>query len=395
MKRNIVICSDGTGNTFDKSVSNVTRLIKLLALNKPEEQVVFYDQGIGTNEKRLTAVGNYGASVQGEKSLFTLPGPPKRRLYADKLALVLGLLAGYGLQANVGEMYCTLSQHCGPDDNIFLFGFSRGAFTVRALAGLLYRCGLLPKDVANDTAKFKPCFKRAWQLFQPIHEDELEITAFRCEHDGPPDCAIHFLGLWDTVKSYGGLRPVMLPHLRHNPIVRTVRHALALDERRAWFDATTWGQLDSDRCGAKLRLKTKDLPKYQRQDIDEVWFSGCHSDIGGGDAEEITSNIALRWMLGEARAAGLLLNPKGEDVVTTDVPAKPVEVHESMNWKWWLVERIPRWEIDNSGTYPMRRFAWGSTGRRSPQRSRRQDIISLHESVCVRLCSTRNSCGES
>jgi hypothetical protein len=72
-----------------------------------------------------------------------------------------------------------------------------------------------------------------------------------------------------------------------------VRHALALDERRAWFKPTTWGQLDNDRDNATTRLDPRDLPAYEEQDINEVLFIGCHSDIGGGD-------LALRWILGEA-----------------------------------------------------------------------------------------------
>jgi uncharacterized protein (DUF2235 family) len=387
MKKNIVICSDGTGNTFDKSVSNVTRLIRLLALDSAK-QIVFYDQGIGTNAKRLEAVKSYCDSIHGEKALFTLPGPREGRFYTGIATRVLGLLGGYGLKANVNEMYCTLSQYCGADDDIFLFGFSRGAFTVRALAGLLYRCGLPDRNVSNDAARFNDCFNQAWKLYQPMQEDEVEVASFRRRHGAEHDCEIYFLGLWDTVKSYGGLRPVMLPHLRHNPMVRKVRHALALDERRSWFNATTWGQLDSDKCGAKLRLKAKDLSKYESQDIDEVWFRGCHSDVGGGDVQKTTAEVALRWMLREAHAAGLLLNCEGERFLRMDDPTQPVEIHESLRWMWWLTEILPRWEIDNSGTYPVRKFAWGRTGRRTPDRLTRNGKISLHKTVG--LCSTKN-----
>jgi hypothetical protein len=248
---------------------------------------------------------------------------------------------------------------------------------VRALAGLIYRCGLPRGNVAN----LESCFESAWQLYVPVHPSEAEIAAFRKDHRVMPNCTIHFLGIWDTVKSYGGIRPIMLPHLRHNPIVRTVRHALALDERRSWFNATTWGQLDLDACGAKRRLKTEDLPQYKSQDIEEVWFRGCHSDIGGGDMEAVTASISLRWMLREARAAGLVLNRYGEHEVCTDDPPCPVEVHESLRGMWWLTEKIPRWEIDNSGEYPVRNFIWESTGQRSPDGLRREGIVYLHTSV--------------
>ena len=138
-------------------------------------------------------------------------------------------------------MYKILSQlYKGPDDKIYLFGFSRGAFTVRAFAGLLYRCGLPGNDVGKDEKKFKACFGEAYDLFKPILYEPIrekideKISAFRHKYS-VRDCTItiHFLGVWDTVKSYGGVWPIILSHLRHNPYVKTVRHALALNERRS------------------------------------------------------------------------------------------------------------------------------------------------------------------
>lgn len=295
MARNIVICSDGTGNTFDKSVSNVTRLIKLLALNNRQEQIVLYDQGMGTNARRLEAIKEYRKSIPDQTSLEILDGPKEWRFKPAGLpARLFGLVGGYGFKANVREMYQKLSQlYESPDDKIHLFGFSRGAFTVRALAGLLYRCGLPGKNVEN----FEACFGEAYHLYKPMVQDSKKIAAFRKKYSHVRDCTIHFLGIWDTVKSYGGICPIILPHLRHNPHVKILRHALALNERRSWFNATTWGRLDLDDKGAVLRLAKTELDELKRQDIEEVWFRGCHSDIGGGDVEEVTATIALRWML--------------------------------------------------------------------------------------------------
>ena len=379
--RNIVICSDGTGNTFDKSVSNVTRLMRLLALNDRTQQVVVYDQGIGTNAKRLAAVEHYRESIPDKASLVVLEGTRKWRFDpAGWPVRLFGLVGGYGLKANVREMYRELSHLVAePDDQVFLFGFSRGAFTVRALAGLLYRCGLPSNGIVNFEARFE----EAWRLYQPHHEDERAVAIFRSSHAMREDCVIHFLGLWDTVKSYGGVIPVSLPHLRHNPIVRTVRHALALHERRSWFNATTWGQLDSDKEGARRRLKADDLPRYEKQDIQEVWFRGCHSDIGGGDAEEVTARIALRWMLRESCAAGLVPNEDGKALLECEDPPGPATIHASLWGPWWLAELVPRMEIDNSGLYPVRRPAWGPTGRRSPDKLRRNGAVLFHPSVGV------------
>src|SRR3954452_16727837 len=112
MSRNIVICSDGTGNTFDQSVSNVARLIKLLAVDR--QQIVVYDQGIGTNAERLAAVESHRESLpnpESRESFVILPGPKELRFkWTSGLLRLLGLLGGYGLKANVGETYCELAQ---------------------------------------------------------------------------------------------------------------------------------------------------------------------------------------------------------------------------------------------------------------------------------------------
>jgi hypothetical protein len=189
--------------------------------------------------------------------------------------------------------------------------------------------------------------------------------------------------LWDTVKSYGGLKPIILPHLRHNPDVSHVRHALALDERRAWFKATTWGQLDSDRHSAMTRLDPAAREAYESQDIGEVWFTGCHSDVGGGDEDDTTSRISLRWMLGEAVnvAPPLLLNDAGAALLRDVDPPGPPTVRGSWNWPWRLAEHIPRLEIDNSDYYPVTMRHWGSDGTRDPDRSRRAGTVTVHSSV--------------
>lgn len=375
MGKNIIICSDGTGNTFDSRVTNVTHLIKYLALDDHKQQVAVYDQGVGTSADRCSTVDAYKKGLKDKEALQVLPPPLGSRFWPKALIdRGRGLLVGYGLKENVREMYKELSNlYEGPDDRVFLFGFSRGAFTVRALAGLLYRCQLPPRESAD----FDTRFKQAWELYEPMLEDETATTQFR---KGQQSCPIHFLGIWDTVKSYGGLSPVILPHLRHNPIVKYVRHALALHEHRAWFQPTTWGLLDTDKEGAMTRLKKDDRPLYDRQNIDEVWFVGCHSDIGGGE-------IALRWMLSEAVNVdqGVRLNDEGKALFTKGDPAGPPEIHESWNRRWWAVEQVPRKEIDNSGTYPIKKWARGSNGKREPTKllHRCDGKVFLHTTVGV------------
>jgi len=385
MSKNIVICADGTGNSFERSKSNVARMIELLALDDHCKQVVVYDQGIGTDAGRWKEIDKFHEAIGDCEALHVFPGPLELGFKpADWFALVLGLAFGYGLKDNVGQMYLELAKLYKEGDKVFLFGFSRGAFTVRALAGLIYRCGLPQRGDADCTQ-----FERAWRLFKPMRPREGEAKKF-CATYGQRKCPIHFLGVWDTVKSYGGLLPIMLPHLRHNPIVVHVRHALALDERRGWFDATTWGRLDLDRKpdAAWSRLCERDQREIEQQDIEEVWFRGCHSDIGGGDREAQSARIALRWLLGEAAQAGLRLNPNGCRLLESPRERERAEVHKSRTLAWRLIELLPRLTIDNSGEWPKRVLAIGQAVRH-PGLLLRDKQVTAHESV-VRGVATKN-----
>jgi uncharacterized protein (DUF2235 family) len=395
MPRNIIICSDGTGNTFSKNASNVTSLIKSLRLDNPESQLVFYDQGIGTNPNLVKEIIEFkGGAGKNRNGLEILP-PPKQPWWCNiHLATLLGLIAGYGLRSNVEEMYGALAKSYNEEnDRIFLFGFSRGAFTVRVLAGLLYRCGLPTRNI-EDPIKLKKCFEQAYELYKPhicysetykfnkpnseelrkIEQFEENRKNFWKEYH-PVNVEIHFLGIWDTVKSYGGIFPQSLPHLRHNPIVKKVCHALSLNERRSWFLPTSWGQLDIDEENLK---QAKTDYRYAKQIIKEVWFQGCHSDIGGGDKEKETAKITLNWMLGEAIASGILLEKPLSDVQYKEtVP----EIHESFKGGWWALEWIPRWELNNKHCPPIREFKWGPTGKRFPEKFKREEKIHIHKSV--------------
>lgn len=166
--KNIVICADGTGNTFDDSVSNITRMIKLLDFGGSHEQVTIYDQGIGTNAKRIGGVSGFRNNILDKEALQILPGPLASPLDPGGFfGRLLGLGFGYGLKTNVGEMWKKLAQfYDGPEDRIYLFGFSRGAFAARALAGLIYRCGLPGKDVRNSEILFDKAY-RHYQKWKP------------------------------------------------------------------------------------------------------------------------------------------------------------------------------------------------------------------------------------
>ena len=394
MKKNVVLCADGTCNAFGASASsNVARLIELLDLASAHNQIAIYQQGLGTLEREHRQIEFYKRQLEQRvgqsEALQPLPPPThSTRRPRDWPYLIAAMTAGRGLENNVADLYTALVEYYRNEDRVFLFGFSRGAFTVRALAGFLWRFGI-PAD--GDSARAKAIFSRLWPIFKCEFPDDPRVgaviaNALRADLE-LIDCRVHFMGLWDTVKSYGGLWPIMLPHLRHNPSVDHVRHALALDERRGWFESTKWGWLDSDHPAQREqdhrypadRIADHDRALIEQQDVEEVWFTGCHADVGGGNGNGATADVALRWMLGEANAFELTLNSEAEAFMA--VPAsqeKPVK-RESRNWLWALVESIGRQSIDNSGEWPTCHRARGARPR-VPDNWRHQ-IIRVHESV--------------
>jgi len=385
MSRILVLCADGTCNAFGSSSSNVARLIEHLDLDHATAQIACYDQGIGTRADQLAPIVAFRERLADREALHLLPAPGDSWSRPWTWPFLVGsMMFGWGLEANVRQLYVKLADLYEPGDTIFLFGFSRGAFTVRALAGLTWRYGIPASGGAADADRL---FTRAWHLFRDEYPDEDGTKTglalrFR-EQSKVRECPIHFLGLWDTVKSYGGLRPVMLPHLRHNPSVAIVRHALALDERRGWFDVTTWGALDSDSQpdAAMSRLDESTLAAIRTQDVAEVWFSGCHADVGGGAGNVRTSDIALRWMLGEAADAGLKLNAMGRDFLATPRTSEVPAMNDSHTAFWRGIEWIPRRAIDNGGRWPRRFWATRGPAARTPLVHPRGQRVLFHESV--------------
>jgi uncharacterized protein (DUF2235 family) len=272
MRKHLVVRSDGTGNAFAQHSSNVTTFVKCLDLRTRSsedkqtwQQTVFYDQGIGTNPGLVKAAKQYRKTGGRDSAELRVLPPPKCHSWIPGfVALLLGLTAGYGLRENVKEMVQALWENYDAGDRVFLIGFSRGAFTVRVVAGFLYCAGLLPKGAR----RFGAWFDKAYELYalDVANVDRADrIAVFRRE-TRTRDVETEFMGIWDTVKSYGGICPKSLPHLRHNPSVRTVRHALALNEHRAWFKHTTWGNTREHLGGIPLQHD----PRFARQDAKEV-----------------------------------------------------------------------------------------------------------------------------
>ena len=305
MPKNIVICCDGTGNEYGAANSNVVKLY--WTLSAEEKQIAYYHPGVGTMGARnaLTAVGKWWTKVRG-------------------------LAFGYGFSDNIADVYSFLMNEYETGDQIFIFGFSRGAYTARALCGLLHMCGLL-------TPGNEPLIPYALRLYKSNDPCKFEIASgFRSTFSVP--CKPYFLGLWDTVSSVGWiLDPVHtkgghLPYTAALPDVPIVRHAVSIDERRAFF-----------------RQHLVHLAPNTNQNLKEVWFAGVHSDVGGGyaEAESGLSKIALRWMLCEAQSAGLEIDPqKVIDVLggksPYGAPDPKGKLHKSLHGFWWLGEFWPK-----------------------------------------------------
>lgn len=304
MARQLVVCLDGTGNRFSYCPTNVIRLLRSLSAC-PDEILAYYDQGVGT----------FGL----KETLFEWQKLPSR---------VCGLAFGWGLKRNVEGAYRFLAENLADGDEVFVFGFSRGAYAARALAALVRAVGLVP---AHETHLFD--YAWAMLLARDGHEDKPDFKLqARFKATFGRSTKIRFLGLFDTVKSVGWVYdPVVIPYTANNPIVEVVRHAVAIDERRCFFRQHLWHRTPSDRT-----------------DLKEVWFAGVHSDIGGGYQPEQAQMalLAYRWMLGEALAVGLRADPTR--CKKNMQPAKGVvadfgaEMHDSMKSVWKLAEWLPR-----------------------------------------------------
>jgi uncharacterized protein (DUF2235 family) len=261
------------------------------------------------------------------------------------------MATGHGVDRDVLAAYCFICRHYRPSDRIFLFGFSRGAYTVRIVAAMIYLIGLLREDQVN----FAGYALKAYKSAAATGDLEIAYRFQRIVNSAPRP--IHFMGVWDTVSSIiaPGPNPLTTPRLEElpfasqNPAVRTFRHAMAIDEFRRMFRLENWVEPQ------EFKPNPHSTPKQPRsQDIKQVWFAGCHSDVGGGFVEEQSalSKYSLLWMLEQAKAEGLFLRTaminhlvrgherKNARPYTKPDAAGPLLISLTRGWK--LLEYLPR-----------------------------------------------------
>ena len=340
MPKNIVICCDGTNNEVAGNQTNVLRLFRMLV--QDDRQVAYYDAGIGTHADP------------------TAHQPVRRRIY-KKLDAAVGL----GVRDNVLDAYRYLMHNYGEGDQVYLFGFSRGAYTVRALAAMLRCCGLLRPGHDNLAAY-------AWAVFTNADGSENESVKFagaaRIKKVFGRDIGVHMVGVWDTVSSFGWIWDLQyIPYTASNDAIAYVRHALAIDERRACF-------------------RPNHFWPPEEQDELSVWFAGVHADVGGGYSEDQggLSKISLEWMMGEAVHLGLRIDhAKADDQLNrigdNDGEPECSQMHdESKKLGWRLLGVLPKrgYSSDKGGM----RWWWPNHAKVRPIK----DGAEIHESVSKR-----------
>ena len=360
MPKNIVICCDGTANQFAEDRTNVVKLYYTLEQD-PAKQVTFYHPGVGTMEPA------------GALSPFS-----------RKFTRLLGMAVGYGLSDDIRDAYVFLMEHFEAGDQVFVFGFSRGAYTARAICSLLHMYGLIHpgngplvpyairmmmaiQKIHESSEKKKQKQEEAFKKYQKLSQDFKKMMC-RC------DCNPHFVGVWDTVSSVGWKsNPLKLPYSADNPDIEIGRHAVAIDERRAFFRTNLWRH-------------SLTLPVHGPKDCKQVWFPGVHCDVGGGYPEKDSglSKYSLEWMLEEAKMAGLCVNANrqaevlGKSQVSEYAKADPDAcMHESLKGAWKLAEWIRKPHYD---------YKTGTTKKRANHGRPREipEDALIHESAYLR-----------
>ncbi|KAF8134258.1 hypothetical protein EV363DRAFT_1160909 [Boletus edulis] len=310
--KNLVVCIDGTSDQFGPNNTNVVKLFAEIDLESTHpEQFAYYSSVIGTRSESLHALGRM-----------------QRAVY-DKL----GMAVVRDMRENVKDAYGWLAQMYREGDQIYLFGFSQGAYQVRVLAGIIHEVGLMKEATMKDQ------IGKAYDCYEAIHQGK--STAMRTVREFKntfcwEDVRVHFVGVWDTVSSVGLIGDGLLPTSSSAAHTCHFRHALALDELRVKFMPEYFHQTNSP-----MNLSGR---RREIIDVKEVWFAGSHSDVWFRNA----GHVSLLWMRREAAANGLVLK-------STDIVWLPDDldsgVRNSMTPMWRALEYLPiRHQVSFSGS---------------------------------------------
>jgi len=328
----IVVCCDGTWSVPDKRCengrvcpTNVTKTALTVARSGGDgcPQLVYYGRGVGTG----------------------------------RFDHLIGGLFGAGISHHILDAYAYLIDAYRPGDDLYLFGFSRGAYTVRSLAGLIRNCGILqPRFRDRINAAYALYRRRDPDSQPPARESQLFRRTYSWEAEAPPT-RIRFIGVWDTVGALGipvGLFSrwsIKLLGLGFHDVdlssyVDNAFQALAIDERRRAFSPTLWNQ-QAHAVGQRL---------------EQVWLPGVHSNAGGGEADARVSDVAFLWMVERARECGLSFDEGALADSTDPDPFGPLS--ESWTGIWRLVPPRRR-TITATGLGPQYQYAHpGAIARR-------------------------------
>lgn len=292
MKR-LAILADGTWNSPEQG--GATNVLRMARAVRPEvagvKQVAFYDWGVGTDRKKLA-----------------------------------GGISGVGIDKNIMDCYRFLVHNYDPGDQLFFFGFSRGAYTARSLAGFIRNCGLLRREHADLIPTAFRLYRKRTRASAPSAP---EATRFRRKYAIADITPIEFVGVWDTVGALGipvpfwgtlNDRKFLFHDTEPSRIVQHARHAVSIDESREDFEPVLWS----------------DKPSI---DLLQVWFAGVHSDVGGGYQNKGLSDCANAWMVSEARKFGLRFESHFLDSIK---PRPSAKLHNSRKGIYLARDRVIR-----------------------------------------------------
>lgn len=375
MPKDIVISCDGTGNEIGANISNVLKLFRVT--DKNDRQRVYYQPGLGT----IGVQNSWGRFKQQLRGLW-------------------GLAFGAGLDKDTLSAYAFLCKAWEPGDRVWLFGFSRGAYTVRVLGAFIHAMGLLPVDQLDLATYAFGTFKKASSDSQKsdgtFDETPLKEVWHFSQIAGGRNIDIEFIGVWDTVASIIVPRQdnflfdmQTLLFTRTNSSVKRFRQAISMDERRRMFRLNRWIEPQ------KYRSNPFDPKSAVDQDIRQVWFAGVHSDVGGGypEAESGLSKFPLIWMLAQAQAAGLQMDQTLIDHFAWGMPMPPpahayvppsatAPLHNSLTGAWEILEWIPK--SDKWKEWPERKSFLGFYLPMGEPRLIPDDVL-IHASVVERM----------